>query len=320
MRRPTRFLSRWPNRFALGLLAVFVVVAAAAPALSPMDPKEPGVFKRVGRVTDLNPHPPDDKALLGTLPGQVDVFHALVWGTRGALAFGVVVALGALLLGAIVGAVAGYAGGPVNNLLMRTTDAFLAFPLIAAVALVQQMVAMTIQSMGGTYWFHSPFAGMNIYFDFTPPLWTRFLMSVDPVMICLILLLWVPYARLFNTQVLTLKRSDFVRAAYSLGGGPAWVIRRHLLPNALRPALVMVATDIGAVVILQATFTFIGLGGNSAWGKLLSIGRDWVIGPGGDVLRYWWVFIPATLAVILFGVTWNMLGDGLHDALDPRRG
>jgi len=241
-----------------------------------------------------------------------------VWGTRSALLFGVVVALGALVLGAGIGAVAGYAGGSVNTILMRTSDAFLAFPLIAAVALVQQLVAVTIQAMGGIYWFSNQYSGMNIYFNFTPPLWTRFLMSVDPVMICLILLLWVPYARLFNTQVLALKRSDFVRAAYGLGAGPSWVIRRHLIPNSLAPALVLVATDIGAVVILQATFTFIGLGGSSPWGKLLSIGRSFVIGPGGDVLRYWWVFVPATLAVILFGVTWNVLGDGLSEFLDPR--
>jgi len=295
------------------------LVAAAAPVLSPMDAEAPGPFKLVGRATDGTPHPPDENAPLGTLPGQVDVFHALVWGTRGALGFGVAVALGALLLGTVVGAVAGYAGGSLNSVLMRTTDAFLAFPLIAAVALVQQLVAVTIESMGGTFWFNS-YWGRVVYFEFTPPVWTRFLMSVDPVMVCLILLLWVPYARLFNTQVLALKRSDFVRAAYSLGAGPSRVIRRHLIPNCLGPALVMVATDVGVVVILQATFTFIGLGGTSTWGKLLSLGRNWVIGPGGDILRYWWVFIPATLAVILFGVTWNVLGDSLSEVLNPRGG
>ena len=84
------------------------------------------------------------------------------------------------------------------------------------------------------------------------------------------------------------------------------------------PALVLAARDIGGVVLLQATFTFIGIGGDSIWGGMLSQGRDWVIGPGGSVLRYWWVFLPPTIAVMLFGIAWNMLGDGLNDALDPQ--
>ena len=73
----------------------------------------------------------------------------------------------------------------------------------------------------------------------------------------------------------------------------------------------------GSSVILQATITFIGLGGASAWGTLLSLGRNWVIGPGGDMLTYWWVFLPATLAIILFGLGWNLVGDGLAEAFDP---
>jgi hypothetical protein len=95
------------------------------------------------------------------------------------------------------------------------------------------------------------------------------------------------------------------------------VIRRHLIPNSIGPALVMTARDVGNAVILQATFTFIGMGGTSAWGLLLSKGKDWVIGPGGDLLTYWWVFLPATLAVTTFGVAWNLVGDGLNEALDP---
>jgi peptide/nickel transport system permease protein len=78
------------------------------------------------------------------------------------------------------------------------------------------------------------------------------------------------------------------------------------------------ARDVGNAVILQATFTFIGLGGTSPWGTLLSMGRNWIIGPGGDLLASWWVYMPATLAVILFGVTWNVLGDGLNEVFDPR--
>jgi peptide/nickel transport system permease protein len=318
MRRPARFLARWQNRMGLILVGLFVAVALGAPVLSPMDPKEPGPFKRVGRVTDHVPHPPDETAPLGTLPGQVDVYHALVWGTREAVWFGLVVAVGAFITGIVIGAAAGYAGGALNSLLMRLTDAFLTFPVIAAVVFLQQMVATTIQSMGGIYWFNNEYLGRVVYFEFTPPGWVSFLMHVDPLMICLILFLWMPYARLVNALVLTLKRTEFIQAARSLGAGPGWVIRRHLIPNSLGPAVVLGARDVGHAVILQATFTFIGLGGTSSWGTLLSMGRNWIIGPGGDLLAAWWVYMPATLAVVLFGVTWNVLGDGMNEVFDPR--
>jgi peptide/nickel transport system permease protein len=82
--------------------------------------------------------------------------------------------------------------------------------------------------------------------------------------------------------------------------------------------IVLVARDVGGMVLLQATFTFIGLGGNSLWGMLLVRGRDWILGPGGNILTFWWVFMPATLALVLFGVGWNLLGDGLNEVLNPR--
>jgi peptide/nickel transport system permease protein len=96
------------------------------------------------------------------------------------------------------------------------------------------------------------------------------------------------------------------------------VILRHLLPNALSPAVVMAARDVGAVVILASAFTFIGMGQSTEWGTMLVQGRDYVIGLGGNPLSYWWVFLPVTLALILFGVGWNLLGDGLNDFLNPQ--
>lgn len=318
MRRLRRFLSHWPNWVGLILVLGFVLVALAAPMLSPMDPKNPGPFKAVGRVTDNIPHPPSPQAILGTLSGQVDVYHALIWGTRDAVQFGITAALGAFLLGVLVGAVSGYAGGVLNGLSMRVTDAFLTFPVIASVAFLQQIVGLTIQAMGGAYYFSMLSFGKVVFFQLTPPLWVNFLMKVDPVLISLILFSWMPSARLVNAIVLTLKRNDFIQAAHALGASPFWVIRRHLLPNSLGPALIIAARDVGNAVILQATFAFIGIGGNSPWGILLSMGRNWVIGPGGDLFAYWWVFMPATLAVILFGVAWNLIGDGLNDLLDPK--
>jgi hypothetical protein len=142
-------------------------------------------------------------------------------------------------------------------------------------------------------------------------------LKVDPILISLILFSWMPIARIVNTLVITLKNTEFIQAARALGGSPFWIIRRHLLPNSVGPAIVLAARDVGSSVILQATITFIGLGGASPWGILLSLGRNWVIGPGGNLLAAWWVFLPVTLTIILFGVSCNLVGDGLTEALEP---
>ncbi len=128
----------------------------------------------------------------------------------------------------------------------------------------------------------------------------------------------MPYARLVNTTVMKIKSKSYIEAARSVGVRNGRIIFRHILPNSISPAIVLAARDVGGMVLLQAVFTFIGLGGDSPWGMLLASGRDWVIGPGGGIFAYWWVFLPATLALILFGIGWNLLGDGLNDVLNPR--
>ena len=145
-------------------------------------------------------------------------------------------------------------------------------------------------------------------------------MKVDPILISLIILSWMPFARLVSTMVLTLKNTEFVQAARTIGGSPLWIVRKHLLPNSIGPAIVMAARDVGSAVILQATITFIGLGGDSPspWGTMLSMGRDWIIGSNGDLFTYWWTYLPATLMIMIFGIAWNLLGDGINNALDPR--
>ncbi len=319
MRSLHYFFSRWQNWLGLVIVLAFTFVALAAPVLSPPNDTTLGAFKKVGRSTDSTPHPPSDIAPLGTLPGQLDVYHALIWGTREALQFGVLVALGAFIFGVLFGAISGYAGGIVNSIMMRITDAFLTFPALAAVVFLQQMVAVTIESMGGTYWFNNDYRGRLIDFQFTPPPFAVFLMKVDPILISLILFSWMPIARIVNTMVITLKNTEFIQAARALGGSSTYIVRRHIIPNSIGPAIVLAARDVGSSVILQATITFIGLGGQSAWGMLLSLGRNWVIGPGGSLLATWWVFAPATIAIVLFGVGWNLLGDGLSEMLDPKR-
>ena len=144
--RPLRvFLSRWQNWLGLLIVFAFAVVSLAAPLLSQPNDTMQGAFKMVGRSTDFTPRPPSEIAPFGTLPGQIDVYHALVWGGRDAMLFGLSVALGALLFGSIFGAAAGYAGGAVNGLMMRVADAFLTFPALAGVVFLQQLGAVTIE-------------------------------------------------------------------------------------------------------------------------------------------------------------------------------
>ena len=116
-----------------------------------------------------------------------------------------------------------------------------------------------------------------------------------------------------------LRSVDYVLAARTIGVRGPQIIFRHLLPNAISPAIVLVARDIGAMVLLGAAFVFIGVGGESPWGILVTAGRDYVIGAFGDPFQTWWTWLPVTLILILFGVGWNLLGDGLNDYLNPRQ-
>jgi peptide/nickel transport system permease protein len=323
MRGWRRFFRQKQNWIGLFLVGLVVVVAVAAPWLAPPeDPAAPSPYKLVGRLFDRVPHPPSDLNPLGTTlrrsdvglsttpPGlaaapQLDVYHTLIWGTRSALRFGLTVTIVTAIFGLLVGLISGYAGGFVNDMAMHVTDSFLAFPTIAGVVLFQRVF-------------------------FSPAILGRFVpdpgaiqalvenLGLSPVMLALIVFSWMPYARLVNTMVNQLKSTEFVVAARSLGAAAPRVVFRHLLPNSLAPVIVLMARDVGAVVILESTFTFIGLQGDVAWGVLLVGGRDYIIGLGGNPFAYWWTFVPVAVALIIFGVGWNLLGDGLNTALNPR--
>ena len=309
------YFSHGRNWLAIFLVLSFVFVAIAAPLISPNDPKAPGPLMAVGRVSDLEPQPPSENAPLGTMPHQYSVYHSLIWGMRDAMSFGLLVALSVACIGIVFGAVAGYAGGAVNRIMMRVADSFLAFPVIAAVVFLIQLRVNVINSIGGLYSvMMANYPGFQVQ---TQSVIQDLLVRIDPLTLSLILFSWMPYARLVNTLVIELKETEFILAARSIGMKPARIVFRHLLPNAITPAVVLAARDVGSFVIFQATLTFIGLGGSSIWGYILVVGRDWIIGPGGNVMAYWWVYIPATLAVVLFGITWNLFGDGLGELLDP---
>jgi peptide/nickel transport system permease protein len=318
-----RFFSRTSNLVGLGLVLLFVLMAVFAPLIAPpVNPDIPWPFKNYSQTLSREPLPPGPDIPLGTTPQiknlpqygiapgqdaayQWDVFYTLIWGARSALRFGLVVALTTALIGAVVGIISGYIGGTTSMVVMRLTDAFLAFPAIAAIWLIQRAFYTNL---------YNPYIDLQALSG-----WETLLRNwqIDPIMIALILFSWMPYARLMNTQVRRAKRAEYVQAAESMGASGARIIWHHLLPNTISPAVVLGARDVGGMVILAAAFIFIGFGGNVAWGTVLVTSRDYIIGVGGNPFQYWWTFVPVSLALILFGVAWNLLGDGLNTLLNP---
>ncbi len=311
-----RFFSQWQNWLGLLIVAAFVFMAIFAPLLAPVDPDKQELaarpFQRV-------PQPPGPGAPLGRLPDQTSVFGVLVWGSRDALKFGVVVTAIIFFFGTLIGTAAAFLGGRANAFVMGTTDIFLAFPVIAGVVLFNQLSNVMLMNLLQT----TEYAGFSLEAiqrlgleDTLTPLLSP-LMKMNPSAVAFSLFLWVPYARVMNASVMRLKRVEFVLAAKVSGVRNFRVMIRHLIPNAIAPVMVMAAKDVGALVVLQTTFAFIGLGKSNPWAHALLSGRDWIYSPNG-IVTYWWVFLPVTLALILFGIGWNLLGDGLIDAMNPR--
>ncbi len=312
-----RFFNRWQNWIGILLVLFFIIIAFAAPALSPMNAKNPSMLQTTGSPRDFTPHPPSAAEPLGTLSRQISVYHALVWGSRSALTFALPIVLFAMLIGLVIGTISAYKGGFVHNLLMRITDAFLAFPIIAAVVLINQLFTILLSNAGVIYMMGNANTQSSFFTPANLPAWLVFLQGLDPVMVAFILFSWMPYARLMDAIVTRLMQTEYIEAAKTVGARNRRIIFRHLIPNAISPAIVLAAKDVGGMVLLQATFTFIGIGQGSAWGLILVNGRDWIISPGG-ILTYWWTFVPATVALILFGIAWNLIGDGLNEAFNPR--
>lgn len=307
---------RWQTWAAILMIAAIGCVALFAPSIAPAEePANPSPMKVIGSSRDPVPQPPSSAARLGTTPHQYDVFYTLIWGTRQALGFGIGVTLVTALFGTAIGAVCAYLGGLLNRLFTRLTNALLAFPLMAAIPFMVMFSRFLLMRISpGDPAAQAAAQESSFFIQLLYNLFER----VGPFTLAVILLTWIPYARLVNDQILRLKNTEFIVAARSLGARNRRIILRHLIPNSLTPVVVWATKSIGALVILQAAFTFIGMDEGSAWASLLEEGKYWIIGPGGSLLTHWWVYLPVTLAIIAFGFAWNLLGDEMNSVFNPR--
>ena len=264
--------------FAIGIIAAFVLMAALAPWLSPKDPEEQSLRDRfrppVWMEGGSSTHP------LGTDRLGRDMLARVLYGSRVSLSAGVLTVLLASAFGAGVGLVAGYYRGRVDAALMRVTDATMSFPVI----LLALILAVTVGP------------------------------SFTNVVVAIAVILWARYARVIRGQVLTLMEQDFIAQARIAGAGAARIITRHLFPNTLNTLVVLLTLQVGYVIIVEASLSFLGAGippPTPAWGSMIAEGRDFITSA-------WWVSTLPGVAILLVVLAFNLLGDWLRDTLDPK--
>jgi peptide/nickel transport system permease protein len=231
---------------------------------------------------DVRLEPPGSGHLLGTDDLGRDMVSRVIYGARVTVPASIIVIAITGTLGCLLGAIAGYFGGILDSLIMRASDTVLAFPSI--------ILAMTITAVRGG------------------PGLSNALLAVGFV-------LWPEYARVMRGQVLAVKSNEFVTAAESIGATNRRVLFRHVLPSTDAPIIVKATLDVGAAIVLTAGLSFIGLGAvppTAEWGAMIKQGAD-------KGLQYWWYAAVPGIAIMSVVMGLNFFGDGLRDALDPRR-
>jgi ABC-type dipeptide/oligopeptide/nickel transport system permease subunit len=269
------------------ILSFLILVAVFAPVIATHDPNrtlngvEPGVEKRSGPCVHALGCPAEKpQHLLGTDGNFRDVFSRVVFGTRVSLTIGLAAISIAIVLGTLIGSIAGYVGGWTDNVLMRLMDVILAFPsLLLAIAIVTAL----------------------------GPGLDKALLSIGVVSVPI-------YARIVRSSVLSAKENDYVTASRALGESPRGILFRRILPNSLTPLIVQGTLGIGAAVLEIAALTFIGVTGAleiPEWGSMIGLERS-------QLFTAPHIILAPGLAITLTVLGFNLLGDGLRDALDPR--
>jgi len=254
------------------IVGTVAILALLAPWISPFDPNLINVKWIL--------LPPSFEHWCGTDTLGRDVLSRMLYGARVSLAVGFVAVGIAIAIGIMLGALAGYAGGRADAIVMRATDMVLCFPtfflILAVIAFLE------------------------------PSIWN--------IMIVIGLTSWMGVARLVRAELLSLRKREFVMAAESLGVPAMRLVWRYLLPNAMGPILVSAVLGIAGAVLIESGLSFLGLGvqpPDASWGNILTEGKD-------NIQIAWWLSFYPGLAILITVLGYNLLGEGLRDALDPR--
>lgn len=305
--------SLWSNAFrrlrrnkmamaGLIFLALLLLVAIFAPVIAPHNPiqtdvAEAGTYRKAAWLSDPNPLRTGNwNYPLGTDSIGRDVFSRMVYGTRVSLVVGFIPMLVILTVGVPLGLTAGFAGGRIDNLLMRLTDVVYAFPALLLAIIVQ------------------------ISFGDSPV--GKLLNGLVLLFISLSIVNWTGVARLVRGETLSLKEKEFVEASRTSGAGTFRIVTRHILPNALGPIIVAAAFIVPGAIISEAVLSYLGVGVRpstninapfpTSWGQMILDGSK-------SYTAQSWMLIAPSIAVALLTLSFTFIGDGLRDALDPRQ-
>ena len=272
-------LSRIATLGAL-IFALFLLIAILAPILAPHDPALQDLKRRLAPPIGLGMEKASLEYPLGNDNLGRDILSRLLVGSRVSLVVGISTILLASSVGSLIGAVAGFYRGLLDNVVMRIVDIWMAFPSL--------LLAIAFGAALGPGLFN--------------------------LVLALSLTIWVVYCRVVRAEVLSIRERDYVLAARAMGASDLRIILRHVLPNVLAPILVISTLQMGVVIISEASLNFLGVGVQSTvptWGGMLADGREFM-------RDAWWLatFPGIAISIVVLGV--NLLGDGLRDALDPR--
>ena len=259
----------------LVIIVVTIAVAVLAPHIAPYPAQGLGDSNLKERFQAPSTH-----HLMGTDNQGRDILSRVIYGARIPLIISFTVTAVIVIIGVPLGGIAGYYGGRVDEVVMRITDVFLAFPSL--------ILAITFVAFLGP--------------------------SIRNVMIAIVVSWWPWYTRLVRGVAVSLRERPYVEAARTMGVRNLTIIWRHILPNAFGPVIVQMTLDIGTVILAAAALSFIGLGAQAPtaeWGLMISEGKDYI-------LQQWWIGTFAGLAIFILVLAFNFVGDGLRDVLDPR--
>lgn len=266
------FIGKWLNVIGFALILGFLFLSFFGTALAPYDPLNPSIYDQL--------QGPSATHLFGTDSLGRDVLSRVMSGAHISLSVAAIVLSIAVTLGVLVGGLSGFFGGWIDDVLMRVTDLFLAFPFL--------VLAIAISASLGP--------------------------SLRNTIIALSVVYWPWYARLVRSQVLTVRTREFIESARASGCSNRRLLLRHVMPNAMSPVIVQLTLDVGFAILATASLSFIGLGAqppSPEWGAMINDARAYF------QTAWWYITFPG-IALALTVLGFNLIGDGLRDFLDPR--